>query len=76
MLRVVTALLLIGAVIYLLIRLFQRGGGKGSGSPGGSGGGNRPPKRPVAPDDDPTFLRDLDDQMWQERRRKADPDQP
>ncbi|QSB06539.1 PLD nuclease N-terminal domain-containing protein [Natronoglycomyces albus] len=36
---------------------------------GGRGGGPRRPRGPVAPDDDPDFLRDLDRQL---RRNEAD----
>lgn len=66
MLRVVLALLMLGSAIYLVIRLLQRRGG--------DGGPPRRPPRPVAPDDDPGFLRDLDDQMWRERHEGSDPD--
>jgi hypothetical protein len=66
--RVILTLLVLGAVIYLLVRLVQgRGGGGGSG-----GSGRRP--RSVAPDDDPGFLRDLDDKLWQERQGNGDSD--
>lgn len=64
--RFLLAFLLLGAVIYLIIRLLQR---RGDG-----GGGGKRIGRPVAPDDDPGFLRDLDDQLWIERHRSVDPD--
>ena len=45
---------------------------------GGGGGGRTPSRRgPVAPDDDPSFLRRLDDEAWtrkaRERREGGDP---
>lgn len=66
---------------------FHRGTGDGAGGNGGGGGGperpvgprlpGRPGRRrgPVAPDDDPAFLRRLDEQAWQAkmRRRRSDP---
>ena len=68
--KVILFLIVLGSVIYLVVRLVQSRGGSGGG-----GGGSRRPARPSAPDDDPGFLRDLDDQLWQERHGKADPDQ-
>lgn len=68
--KVIPVLVILGVVIYLLVRLFQNRGDSGRG-----GGGTRRPSRPSAPDDDPGFLRDLDDQLWQERHGKVDPDQ-
>ena len=59
-------------------------GGGGGGGGGGLGAGPRPP-RPLAPDDDPDFLKRLDEQSWsarmerlcRERDRPAkDPDAP
>lgn len=54
--------LILGAVIYAVVRLVQ-----------GPGPGRTParPSRPVAPDDDPDFLRDLD-----RRRRQRDDSDP
>ena len=61
-------LAVLGAVIYVVISTLQRRGD----------GGLRPRlRRPVAPDDDPQFLRDLDDRLWQEKRHgHHDPDAP
>jgi hypothetical protein len=42
-------------------RRAQGGGGPGGGE--GYGGGGRPPRGPIAPDDDPDFLRKLDREM-------------
>jgi len=69
--RLLLALVLLGIVIYLTIRMIQR---RGDG-----GGGRGLGRRPVAPDDDPTFLRDLDTQLWeqqQERQREQQDDPP
>ena len=66
-LKLLLALLVLGSLIYLIIRFLQRDG---------DGGSTQPPSRPIAPDDDPGFLRDLDDEMWRERRNQSGPDQP
>lgn len=67
--RVLLAVLLLGLIIYLTIRLF-----KGRGDGGGRSGFGR---RPVAPDDDPRFLRDLDTQLWeQQQRERQQQDEP
>ena len=59
--RLLLFVVLLGGLIYLAIRLLAR--------PGGSSGGTRIGRRPVAPDDDPQFLRDLDSQLWEDQRR-------
>lgn len=64
MARVLVFLVLLGVLIYFAIRLLQR--------PGGGSGGSRIGRRPVAPDDDPKFLRDLDAQVWEEQRRQRE----
>jgi hypothetical protein len=61
---VLVFLVVLGGLIYLAIRLLQR--------PGEGSGRTRIGRRPVAPDDDPTFLRDLDTQVWEERRRQRE----
>jgi hypothetical protein len=61
MLKVLLVVALIGITIYLVIRLAQR---RGEGGGGGFG------RRPVAPDDDPRFLRDLDTQLWEQQQRE------
>ena len=70
MARVILFVVILGILIYLLIRLVHRRGDGG----GGRGFG----RRPVAPDDDPTFLRDLDTQLWeqQQRERQQEQDEP
>jgi hypothetical protein len=54
--------------IYLTVRMIQR---RGDG-----GGGRTFGRRPIAPDDDPTFLRDLDSQLWEQQRREQSDDPP
>lgn len=64
MLKAGVALALIGAAIYLLVRVVQQG--RGAVTP-------RLPRRfgrPTAPDDDPRFLRELDEQVWREKRQR------
>jgi len=66
MLKALAALALLGAAIYLLVRTFQHGRGTDLPTP-------RLPRRlgrPVAPDDDPRFLRELDEQVWREKRQR------
>jgi len=58
--KVLLVIALIAVVIYLVIRVIERGG---LGRRGPDDGG-RPEPRVTGPDDDPDFLRDLD------RRRK------
>ncbi len=69
MLKVLIVVALLGLAIYLVVRALQRSGGSGQTSrrqtPPSS-----PPRRPVAPDDDLDFLRDLD----RKRRHPDDPD--
>jgi hypothetical protein len=60
--RLLLAVVLLGIVIYLTIRMIQR---RGDG-----GGGRSFGRRPVAPDDDPTFLRYLDTQLWEQQQRE------
>jgi hypothetical protein len=64
--KVLVLVALLALAIYLVVRTVQRGG-----SPPQRGGGaqRRPPTRPVAPDDDADFLRDLD-------RKRKHPDDP
>lgn len=74
-LLVILVVPVLGAVAWLAFGrpLPQRGGGGGLGGLLGRprpGGSPSPRPRPVAPDDDPDFLRKLDE----ERRRTRDPD--
>lgn len=67
--RALLVLAVVFVVVYLLVLAAQRRGG----------GGSRPRlKGPVAPDDDPQFLRDLDDKLWRDRlrRRRAEREDP
>jgi hypothetical protein len=66
--RVLLFIVILGIVLYLTIRMIQR---RGDGGGGGTFG-----RRPVAPDDDPTFLRDLDSQLWEQQRREQQDDPP
>ncbi len=65
--RFLLAVVLLGIVIYLAIRMLQRRGDGGSG--------HRFGRRPVAPDDDPKFLRDLDTQLWEQQQRERQHEQ-
>jgi hypothetical protein len=58
MLRAVLVIIVFAAVVYALVWVIQNRG---------SGGSRPAPRRPVAPDDDPEFLRHLD------RKRRRDP---
>ena len=67
MLKVLFLVALFALAVYLLVRMVQRGGGglptsRPKTPP-------NPPRRPVAPDDDLDFLRDLD-------RKRKHPDDP
>jgi hypothetical protein len=65
MLKAVVAVALIGVAIYLLVRLAQRAG---DAVPPTTRLRRR--RGPTAPDDDPRFLRELDEQVWREQRRR------
>ena len=60
---VIVLVLLLGPLAWLL---GGRDRGAGRAAPSG-------PQRPVAPDDDPDFLRDLDIERWR-REERGDPD--
>jgi hypothetical protein len=67
-LKVLVLVALFALAVYLLVRTLQRGGsapvGRRPAPPSST-----PPRRPVAPDDDMDFLRDLD-------RKRLHPDDP
>lgn len=65
MVRLLVVFVLLGVAIYLLVAAAQR-----------RGSGRAWRRRPVAPDDDPTFLRDLDERLWRDRRRDRPDDPP
>jgi hypothetical protein len=57
--------LLVAVTVYVVVRLVQRRGGP-------PGGGRSRPSRPLSPDDDPDFLRDLDLDVKRERPKQED----
>lgn len=61
-----------GPVCYLLAGQPRVGPGQGGGGGGGGGGitGGPRPRGPVAPDDDPEFLKRLDEQSWAARMER------
>ena len=65
MLKVLVLVALLALAIYLIVRTVQ---GRGA-APQPRRPQRRPPPRPIAPDDDPDFLRDLD-------RKRKHPDDP
>ena len=66
----------LGVAVYFLVRFLQGRGGSVLRRGGSSRPAPRPkpsePRRPVAPDDDPDFLRDLD--RKKRHRHQDDPD--
>ncbi|WP_370290555.1 hypothetical protein [Nocardioides sp.] len=73
--KLLLVVLLFAVVVYVATRLLQE---RGQGGTGGTPSLRRPsrpgpPTRPVAPDDDETFLRDLDWKRRQQQRRKPQP---
>ena len=69
---VVLFIFLFGPVMWLVLGRpraeYPPAGGDGGG--GGSGGRGPGPRGPVAPDDDPEFLRRIDEQSWSARMEK------
>jgi hypothetical protein len=80
---VVLFVFLLGPVMWLVLGRpraeYPPAGGDGGGG-GGSGGRGPGPRGPVAPDDDPEFLRRIDEQSWSARmerlRRERDGGSP
>lgn len=66
MLKVLLVVIVFAAVTYAVIRMIERRGGK----PRVRRRAPRPEPRPLGPDDDEDFLRDLD----RKRRHPEDPD--
>ncbi len=66
MLKVLVLVALFALAVYLLVRTLQRGG---TGTPTKRPAPPPAARRPVAPDDDMDFLRDLD-------RKRLHPDDP
>jgi hypothetical protein len=58
-LKALLFLVVLTAVVYVAVSALRRRGGEGGSRPAS--------RRPVAPDDDPAFLRDLDDRLWRDR---------
>ena len=79
---VVLCIFLLGPLTWLLLGRpraeYPPSGGDGGG--GGSGGRGPGPRGPIAPDDDPDFLRRIDEQSWSSRmerlRRERDSGPP
>ena len=62
----------LGPVAWLVLGRPRVGPSSGGGNGGGGGitGGPRPSRGPVAPDDDPEFLKRLDEQSWSARMER------
>jgi hypothetical protein len=71
-LKFMLVVILMAVAVYMTVRLIQRRGimppAQGKSSPGRPPGKSSP--RPLGPDDDPDFLRDLD----RKRRHPEDPE--
>ena len=66
-------IIIFAVVMYLAIRWMQD---RGMGGPPAKRRPSRPPNRPVAPDDDESFLRDLERKRRKQARDAKPPDQP
>ena len=66
----VSLLPVIGPVAWLVAGRPLVGPGSGGGPGGGIGGAPRPGRGPLAPDDDPEFLKRLDEQSWAARMER------
>jgi hypothetical protein len=60
----------LGPVAWLVVGRPRVGPAPGGGSGGGGVVGPRSPRGPVAPDDDPEFLKRLDEQSWAARMER------
>ncbi len=68
---VIVLIPVLGPLCYVLLgrpRVDNPPSGGGDGGPGGGGG--RGPRGPIAPDDDPEFLRRLDEASWSARMER------
>jgi len=69
---VILLVFLLGPLMWLFLgrprAQYPPGGGEGGGGPGGRRGPG--PRGPVAPDDDPEFLRRIDEQSWAARMER------
>ncbi|GEB12253.1 hypothetical protein SAMN05421671_4478 [Pimelobacter simplex] len=70
--KLLLVVLVFAAATYLAVRWMQDRGYGGTSAPRRPSK-PRPPARPVAPDDDESFLRDLERKRRQERRREQQP---
>ncbi len=70
MLKVLLVVLLMGAAVYLVVRLGQRGFPGGGRTAPSSFPPPRPKPMPKGPDDDPDFLRDLERKRRQKKKDK------
>lgn len=83
MLKLLLVVVLFALLTYAAVRIIERRGvlrppgggtshdtGRGAGHGTGRGTGRSQPRRPLGPDDDPDFLRDLE----RKRRHPEDPD--
>jgi hypothetical protein len=71
--KILLVLIVLGALVYLLVRLVQRG--TLTLKPGARSARPTPPprqRRTIAPDDDPDFLRDLDRKRKHKHQDDAD----
>lgn len=73
--KLLLVVIIFAAVTYFAVRWMQdRGQGGNGGTPSLRRPARpRPPTRPVAPDDDESFLRDLEWKRRQEQKRKPQP---
>ncbi|HYO20426.1 MAG TPA: PLD nuclease N-terminal domain-containing protein [Dermatophilaceae bacterium] len=68
---VVLLIFLIGPLMWLVLGRPRAQNPPGGGDGGGGSGGRGPgPRGPVAPDDDPEFLRRIDEQSWSARMER------
>lgn len=67
---IVSLVPVVGPVGWLMAGRPVLGPSSDGGGPGGITGGPRPGRGPIAPDDDPEFLKRLDEQSWAARMEK------
>lgn len=66
MLKFLFVVILVAVAVYLIVRVIQR---RGIAPPP-----KQAPRRPMGPDDDPDFLRDLDRKRKRKRKHPEDPE--
>lgn len=71
---VMLVVLILGPALWLALGRpkveYPPSGGNGGGGGSGPGGRGPGPRGPVAPDDDPEFLKKLDEQSWSDRMER------